>query len=125
MAEWGPGVVCTLDAEKAARLRAKTMLMPSPQQVQDVILTIPVGKAMTVRELRTRLAEQTEAEMTCPVAAKLCWRIVAEAAEEEIADGQANDVPWWRLTRDGKPEARLPGGADRHRALLREEGVEI
>ena len=118
-------MVDALDPAKAARLKARTMLMPSPAQVRDAIATIPQGQSKTMRELRKELAAASGAEMTCPVAARTCWRIVAEAAEEDRADGITPVTPWWRVTKDCKPFSRLPGGEASHRARLSAEGVQI
>ncbi len=120
-----PPQVHTLDPAKAARFKARTMLIPSPIQVRDAIAAIPYGQAKALRELREGLAAAAGADVTCPFAAGVCWRIVADAAEEDRIGEAAGVTPWWRVTRDGKPNPKMPGGAERHRALLLEEGVRI
>jgi alkylated DNA nucleotide flippase Atl1 len=121
----GPSEVHVLDDAKAARLKGRTMLIPSPGQMSQAIAAIPPGQTKTLLQLRHELAEAAGADVTCPAAASKCWRLVAEAAEEDLADGLASEVPWWRVTKDDKPHASLPGGADRHRSLLKAEGVVI
>ncbi|RYG44349.1 hypothetical protein EON79_15065 [bacterium] len=123
IAEAGPSEVHTLDPAKAARFGARTMLIPSPGQVRDAIWTIPHGERKTVLELRQEMAEASGAEVTCPRATTLAWFLVAEAAEEERAAGASEVTPWWRVTRDGRPDPRLPGGAARHRELWESEGT--
>jgi len=123
MAEWAKPAVHVLDEAKAARLGAKTMLMPSPLQVQEAVLQIPAGQTKTIKQLRLELAASVGAGMTCPVAAKHCWRVMAHAAEEARGEGATDIAPWWRLTLDGKPNSRMPGGADRHRELAIAEGI--
>lgn len=113
--------VFPLEGAKAARFQASTMLIPSPMQVRDAIAAIPYGQTKTTTELRKQLARESGADVTCPRATTICWLLVAEAAEENDADV----TPWWRLTKDGKPNPKLPGGAERHRALLLAEGVHI
>jgi len=125
MLDAGPSVVAVLEPEKAARFKAKTMLIPSPLQVQKAISEIPYGEAKTLLELRKTLADASEADVTCPYSARVCWELVAEAAEEDRADGKSDVTPWWRVTKDHKPSPKLPGGAERHRALLLVEGVRI
>ncbi|CAN5706693.1 hypothetical protein BH11ARM2_BH11ARM2_07200 [soil metagenome] len=105
--------VYTLEPEKAARFKARTMLVPSPDQMRNAISTIPHGETKTLRQLREELAADTGADITCPYAAGLCWRLVAEDAETDGAD----ETPWWRVTADGKPNPKLPGGAERHLML--------
>jgi alkylated DNA nucleotide flippase Atl1 len=121
LANAGPPVVATLEAAKAARWNAATMLLPSPMQIRDAISAIPAGQSKTVLQVRKELAEQAGADVTCPRATTLGWLLVAEAAEEDPSDS----TPWWRVTRERKPEARLPGGVSRHRELLLSEGVRI
>jgi alkylated DNA nucleotide flippase Atl1 len=118
-----PPAVYTVEAAKAARFNAKTMLIPSPMQVRDAIAEIPYGQTRTALQVRKQLAEASGAEVTCPRAMTICWLLVAEAAEEDRAENVAEVTPWWRVTKDGKPNPKLPGGAERHRALLIEEGV--
>jgi alkylated DNA nucleotide flippase Atl1 len=114
-----------LDDAKAARLKGRTMLIPSPLQVRDAIAAIPSGQPITVNDLRQTLAEASGAEVTCPRATTICWLLVAEAAEEDRAEGASDVTPWWRITRERKPDPRLPGGIANHRALLLNEGVRI
>lgn len=116
-----PPVVARLEGSKAARFAAETMLIPSPLQMWEAIQTIPAGSSKSLLKLRKELAQTSGADVTCPRAAFLCWQLVAQASDEpggEVA-------PWWRLTKEGKPEKRLPGGEERHRALLAAEGVAI
>jgi hypothetical protein len=40
------------------------------------------------------------------------------------ADGKTPISPWWRVTKDGKLYAKLPGGVERHRELRSEEALE-
>ena len=118
-------VVADLDGDKAARFKAKTMLIPSPQQVQTAISSIPFGQSRTLLELRKILADGSGADVTCPYTARICWELVAEAAEEDRADGKTDVTAWWRVTKDGAPNSKLPGGTERHRALLLAEVVHI
>ena len=118
-------MVYTLDDAKAIRLGGRTMVVPSPLEVQSAIASIPEGQSRTILDLRAALAEAAGAEVACPRATSIGWFLVAEAAEEERRAGVASVAPWWRVTRDRKPDPRLPGGAERHRALLGAEGVEI
>ena len=116
-----PAFVAKLDGAKAAKWNAETMLIPSPAMIREAIAAIPHGTTKTVVQIRQELAEANGADVTCPRATTIGWLLVAEAAEEDGSDV----TPWWRLTRDGKPEPKLPGGRDGHRARLRDEGVKV
>jgi hypothetical protein len=120
-----PPWVATLEPAKAARFKAKTMLIPSAGQIRDEIAKILPGQSKSLRTIREELAASAGADITCPGAAGKHWRLAAEAAEEDRAEGATDITPWWRVTRDGQPHRWLPGGEERHRALLAAEGVSI
>ena len=120
-----PAYVAELEGEKARRFKARNMLIPSPIQVRDAIQAIEFGQSISLKNLREQLASQSGADITCPYTAGVCWRIVAEAAEEDRIEGLLPIAPWWRVTKDGKPNPKLPGGAESHRLHLLSEGIEI
>jgi hypothetical protein len=120
-----PPVVADLEGRKAERFNAKTMLIPSPLQVQEAISQIPPGETKTVLELRQELAAQSNADVTCPRTMTICWQLVAEVAEEDRDENNPTIAPWWRVTREGKSDPKMPGGRDNHQALLRAEGINI
>jgi hypothetical protein len=117
--------VAELEPAKAARFKAATMLIPSPADIEKAIFSIPNGATQTLRQLRDTMAQAAKAGVTCPYAARVGWELVAQAAEEDRAAGKADVCPWWRVTKDGAPSAKTPGGIDNHRALLAGEGVQV
>jgi alkylated DNA nucleotide flippase Atl1 len=125
IAEAAPGFVAQLEGEKAARFKADSMLIPSPIQIRDAIAAIPYGATKTVLEVRQELALANDAGVTCPFMMSVGWRLVAHAAEEDRTEGIADVTPWWRVTRDKKPDRKMPGGIENHRALLATEGTAI
>ncbi len=125
IAQAPPAVVAELDEAKGKRFGARTMLIPSPTQVRSAIAQIAFGETRTLKQIRTELAQASGADVTCPRTAFLCWRLVALASDEDVDAGISPTTPWWRVTRDGKPEPRMPGGEERHRALLQQEGIRI
>jgi len=125
LAAAAPSEVHVLDAAKAARFRARTMLIPSALDVRSAIAAIPAGETRSVLDIRRQLAEVFDAEVTCPRATSLAWLLVAEAAEEARRDGAPDVTPWWRVTLDRKPNPRLPGGIDGHRERLAAEGIAL
>lgn len=114
-----------LDPVKAKRMNAKTMFIPAPEDVANVIAAIPRGETRTIVDLRRTLAVLGKAETACPGATNKYWKWLAHADEEAREKEPRFVVPWWRVLKDGKPSRHLPGGAERQIALLREEGVQI
>jgi 6-O-methylguanine DNA methyltransferase, DNA binding domain len=113
-----------LEAEKAARMNAKTLFIPSVEDVAKAISAIPAGQTRTINELRNDLAVTGKAETACPAKTIKYWKWLA-AAHEELEDERQYDIPWWRVLKDGKPSRHMPGGIEAQTALLRAEGVKI
>ena len=80
-------------------IEGQHMLVPTAQQVDAFIRSIPAGVAMDVRALRTALAIEHGAEVTCPVTIGYHLRTVAEAAHEQLERGadMAGITPFWRV----------------------------
>src|ERR1700682_1970690 len=73
---------------KMARFGSGTMLIPTPKLVDELLRRVPKGKLITVGEIRKRLATDFAADVTCPLTTGIFVRIVAEAAEEDHANGR-------------------------------------
>jgi alkylated DNA nucleotide flippase Atl1 len=58
-------------------------------------------------------------------AARFNAKTVLIPSPMQVRDAIAEVTPWWRVTKEGKPNPKMPGGIERHRALLLEEGVRI
>lgn len=80
------------------------MLIPTPRQVDDYIRRIPKGKSKTQQEMSIELAEEADADLTCPMCCGLFIRIATEAAHEEMLRGRPNVTPFWRII---PPEATI------------------
>ena len=99
------------------------MLVATPLMVDAYIRNIPHGKTETIPEMRNALAATEACTGTCPMSTSIFVRMVAEAALEDIADGEAvSDVsPFWRMiTSQDKIAKKLnvdPAWIDQQRAL--------
>ena len=121
-----PPEIKVLYALKSAAFPAGRMLIASPLTLHAIISNVPRGHVLRFSALRDALARQFEADYTCPVTTGIFLRIVADAAEEERANGAVDVMPWWRMVRDdGSLLQKLPGGVARQAALLSLEGVTI
>lgn len=107
-------------------VEGQPMLVPTARQVDDFIRAIPEGVEMDVRALRTALAVEHGAEVTCPVTIGYHLRTVAEAANEDFEHGMAlSDVaPFWRVLDERTPTTKkLSFGATFVAAQRRREGL--
>src|SRR6266480_685973 len=78
----------------------KTMLVPSPREVDAFIRTVRQGSVITVSQIRQFLAGKYSADVTCPLTTGIFVRIAAEAAEEDAREGAARITPYWRVVKD-------------------------
>ncbi len=107
-------------------VEGQSMLVPTARQVDDFIRSIPEGVEMDVRALRTALAIERGAEVTCPVTIGYHLRTVAEAAHEDLERGMTlSDVaPFWRVLGAETPTTgRLSFGAKFVAAQRKREGL--
>lgn len=111
---------------KMARFGKGTMLIPTPRLVDELLRRIPKGKLVTIGEIRKRLAADFAADVTCPLTTGIFVRIVAEAAEEDRANGRQRVAPYWRVIKDdGSLNPKFPGGGQLQAQHLRREGVSV
>ena len=103
----------------------KTMLIPEPKKIDNLVKSIEFGKVVTMSSLRARLARDAGADMACPMTTGIFLKIVAFAAEENRTLG--NDVtPYWRVVKDGgKLNDKFPEGVTLHQELLESEGHSV
>tara|TARA_Y100001970_G_C13978098_1_gene721680 strand:- start:82 stop:417 length:336 start_codon:yes stop_codon:yes gene_type:complete len=81
-----------VDKESQVKVNAKQfadipvgtkMLIPTPKDLNKLVMDIPIGSFLFTREIRKKLAKNNNAEMTCPLVTGICMRIISEAAFEE------------------------------------------
>ena len=108
-----------LEPEKAKRLGGQTMYVPSVADVLAAIREIPIGETRTNHQLRQRLAKIGNADTACPFQTNRYWKWLAFACEEEGGE----QLPWWRVLKNGKLHDSFPGGPDHQRKLLLSDGV--
>lgn len=107
-------------------IEGQLMLVPTARQVDDFIRSIPRGVEMDVRALRTALAVEHGAEVTCPVYTGYHLRTVSEAAYEQLERGAAlaDITPFWRVLNARTPTTgRLACGAEFVAEKRRSEGL--
>lgn len=77
----------------------KLMLYPSARMIDEAIRAIPEGQSVSPRELRLLLANEHDADYTCPVTTTMMLRVVAEAANEahEAGISLTEVTPVWRV----------------------------
>ena len=113
-------------ARRAGAVPGDTMVIPAPLEVDEAMRKVPAGRVTTINEIRSYLAKKHGATVACPMTTGIFARIAAEAAEEAAAAGQKNTTPYWRtLKAGGVLNEKYPGGVERQKRLLEEEGLTV
>ncbi len=104
----------------------KTLLIPTPLDVDELMRKPRPGELITVNQIRGNLAARFGADNTCPLCTGIFLRIAAEAAEEKNAEGTKDITPYWRTIKgDGSLNEKYPGGASSQAKKLKQEGHEL
>ena len=72
------------------------MLIPHPQDLLDLMDSIPEGMVISATTLRSCLAKTYGTEITCPMVTGIFMNVVAQSAEEDRAAGAVQITPYWR-----------------------------
>ena len=116
----------TSPAPKVEATDKGLLLIPSPAEIEGIVKKIPKGKLLLSDDIRAFLANKYKAEWTCPLCTGIFFRIVAEAAEDEKAEGRKEIAPYWRVLKTGgKLNEKFPGGIENHASLLKAEGFTL
>jgi alkylated DNA nucleotide flippase Atl1 len=103
-----------------------TVVIPAPKEVDEIMKGVPRGKLITINQIREALAKKHGATIGCPLTTGIFAWVAAHAAEEAAAEGKKKTTPYWRtLKADGVINEKYPGGVERQKGLLEEEGHRI
>ena len=84
------------------------MLISSPRSIANYVAKIPCGTEKSVKLMRRELAENANADNTCPLTCGIFLRIAIEASLEQ-SNGVNLDLPFWRvIDRNSSLIKRLP-----------------
>ena len=104
----------------------KTMVIPSPAEVDEVMRRVPKGRLATINEIRACLANKHGTDIACPMTTGIFAWIAAHAAEESRTAGEENITPYWRtLKTGGELNPKYPGGIPALKKLLAAEGHKV
>ncbi len=111
---------------RMSRFGSGMMLIPTPKLVDQIVRQVARGRLVTVGEIRRKLAADFSADVTCPLTTGIFVRIVAEASEEDRANGRKRVAPYWRVIKDdGSLNPKFPGGEQLQARYLRREGFSV
>lgn len=126
LAKPGDPVVKPLDTPFAGHAVGDLMLISTPAEIDRRVRRLRRGTALTIPELRARLARNAGADFACPLTTGIFLRIVAEAALERLAQGEdvQHITPFWRaIDPESALASKLTCGAAYVRRMRRSEGM--
>ena len=113
--------IVKLDEKARQKLYAKTMVVPKPMDVYNIMKAVSEGKLITTAVIRKILAEKYNVDTACPLTTGIFVNISANASVE-----LHDDMPYWRtLKTNGKLNPKYPNAPEEQIALLESEGFEI
>ena len=108
--------------EAVKRYSGMRLLVAAPMQYFKIMAEVPEGRILTVDNIRRHLAQQAQADATCPLTAGIFVNICAHASLEP----ETGNIPWWRtLKTGGELNEKFPDGIDGQRLLLEMEGHRV
>ena len=89
-------VVKTIKKNFADLKAGERILISSPRSIANYVAKIPYGTKKSVKLMRRELAENANADNTCPLTCGIFLRIAIEASIEQ-SNGAKPDLPFWRV----------------------------
>ena len=98
-----------------------SVVLAPPLEVEAIMKAVPKGHLITLHEICAQLAAKHQTQYCCTLTTGIFINIVANAADE-----MHYNIPYWRtIKNDGQLNPRFPGGAERQKQLLENEGHHI
>jgi len=113
--------IVELNEKAQKKFGGKTMAVPKPTDIYDIMKNIPKGKLITTSEIRKIISKKYNTDISCPLTTGIFTNISANASIE------LNDnMPYWRtLKSKGELNPKFPNALEEQIALLENEGFEI
>ena len=89
-------VVKTIEKNFADLKAGEKMLISSPRSIANYVAKIPYGTEKTVKLMRRELAENANADNTCPLTCGIFLRIAIEASLKQ-SNAAKPGLPFWRM----------------------------
>lgn len=114
-----PKIQRITDQKSIEKYGGDKMYFAPPMDYDRVMRLVPCGKLLTVGAIREYFAKQNGADFTEPMTAGIFVSIAAWASHQRTED----KIPYWRtLKNNGELNAKYPGGVEKQKKLLENEG---
>lgn len=117
-----PKIVTITDEKSIEKYGGDKMYFAPPLDYDNVMRRVPVGKVITVGNIREYFADKNNADFTDPITAGIFCSIAAWASFQREDD----KTPYWRtLKANGELNPKYPGGVEEQKKLLEAEGFTV
>ena len=114
-----PKIQIITDEASIKKYGGNRMYFAPPMDYDRVMRRVPLGKVITVGEIREYFAAQSGADFTEPITAGIFVSIAAWASHQRSKD----KTPYWRTLRaGGELNPKYPGGVEEQKEMLEAEG---
>ncbi len=114
-----PKIQIINDEKSIEKYGGERMYFAPPIDYDRVMKTVPLGKVITLGQIRDYFAKANNADFTDPITAGIFVSIAAWASEQRDDD----KTPYWRtLKADGELNQKYPGGIEFQKENLEAEG---
>lgn len=114
-----PKIQIITDEASIKKYGGNRMYFAPPMDYDRVMRRVPLGKVITVGEIRKYFAAQSGADFTEPITAGIFVSIAAWASHQRSED----KTPYWRTLRaGGELNPKYPGGVEEQKEMLEAEG---
>ena len=118
--------VIEINEKMSKRWGGGTVVIPAPLEVDKLMKKVPMGKLITINEIRAHMAKKHHATIGCPITCGIFAWIAANAAHESWQAGKKRITPYWRTLKNGGViNEKYPGGVKVQKRLLQKEGHKI
>lgn len=92
-------------------MEPQRVLMPTLDLLADKIRAVPFGQVRDLKDIKTELAAEHGADITCPVTTQRLLKVAAVIAHSAVTLKDPNAIPFWRVVDpDGPHGEKLAGG---------------
>ena len=106
--------------------KGRTIAVPSPIEVNEIMARVPKGRLITIDGIRRTIARKHKGDIGCPLTCGIFSWIAAYAAAEEASEGKKKITPYWRtLKTGGEINSKYPGGTEDQKKRLESEGHKV
>jgi len=112
---------CAKALQKLGAKPGDSVVLAPPLEINEIMKNIPKNKLITLNRICSILAEKHNTKYCCTLTTGIFVMTVANAVEET-----KSDVPYWRTIKNtGELNVKYPGGAERQKKFLENEGHKI